>query len=127
MVNTKNNAVVISVDTSYIDEQSDEAENRYVFSYTITIKNNTNEQIQLLSRHWTITDANGEVSTVVGEGVVGKQPKLAPNQSFTYTSGSIFKTPVGTMQGHYLFINEDKQSFQTDIPVFRLALPNILN
>jgi len=127
MTKINNKAVNISVETDYLSQQSSEIEHRYAFSYTITIKNNSDQTIQLLSRHWTITDANGDVSTVVGEGVIGQQPKIKPNKSFTYTSGSVFKTPVGTMQGHYLFIDDSKQAFQADIPVFRLAIPNILN
>ncbi|WP_206483365.1 Co2+/Mg2+ efflux protein ApaG [Thalassotalea sp. G2M2-11] len=117
----------VCVQTAYLPQQSSEIEHRYVFSYTITITNNSDTSAQLLSRYWLITDANDDKSTVVGEGVVGKQPNIAVGQSFTYTSGCILKTPLGTMEGHYQFVDSDKQVFQVAIPVFRLALPNILN
>jgi ApaG protein len=81
----------------------------------------------LLSRYWLITDGNNETSTVVGEGVIGKQPTILPNTAFTYTSGCILKTPVGTMQGHYQMLSDDKNLQQVEIPVFGLAQPLILN
>ena len=119
--------IIVSVTTAYIPEHSNELEKRYVFSYTITITNNSEESIKLLTRYWLITDANEDTSTVAGEGVIGKQPVIAPNKSFQYTSGCVLKTPVGTMQGHYQVINENNKNIQVEIPVFRLALPNILN
>lgn len=117
----------ITVKTAYIPEHSDQEEPRFVFSYTITITNNGKDNVQLLSRYWLITDANGETSTVSGEGVIGKQPSIAPNKSFTYSSGCLLKTPIGTMQGHYQFLSHDNNLVQADIPVFRLAQPNILH
>ncbi|GLX79131.1 protein ApaG [Thalassotalea insulae] len=117
----------VSVTTAFIPQQSNEREQRYTFSYTITITNHGSKSAQLLSRYWLITDANDDKSTVVGEGVVGQQPVIAPGEHFEYTSGCILKTPVGTMEGHYQFIDPDKQMFDVAIPVFRLAQPNILN
>lgn len=117
----------IAVQTAFLPDQSNEAEKRFVFSYTITIENQSEDTVKLLSRYWQICDANGDQSTVAGEGVIGKQPTLSPNQSFTYTSGCILKTPVGTMQGHYMMINQQNTAIKVEIPVFRLAVPNILN
>ena len=122
-----NNNINVSITTNYIPEHSSEVEQNFVFSYTITIENNSNDTIKLLTRYWLITDANGDSSTVAGEGVIGKQPSIPPKQRFQYTSGCVLKTPVGTMQGHYQMIDNDNQSVQVDIPVFRLAIPNILN
>jgi len=121
-------AIDVEVQTAFIAEQSNEREQRFVFSYTITVKNNSRQSVKLLSRYWLITDANGDKSTVVGEGVIGKQPTIAANKSFQYTSGCVLKTPVGTMQGHYQMVDEKQNStIQVEIPVFGLALPNILN
>lgn len=120
--------IEVSVKTQYIAEQSNKQENRFVFAYTITIENNSNiDSVQLLSRYWLITDGNGERSTVVGDGVIGKQPNIAKNERFTYTSGCILKTAVGTMEGHYQMLTPDGQEFSVAIPVFGLAVPNIVN
>jgi ApaG protein len=119
--------VAISVNSQFIAEQSSVEEQRFVFSYTITINNHNAEPVTLLARHWLITDANGHQVTVEGEGVVGQQPEIAANTSFTYTSGSILKTPVGTMQGFYEMQFDSQHTFSVEIPVFRLAQPNILN
>jgi len=117
----------ISVVSHYIAQQSIEAEQQFVFSYTITVTNNSAVTIQLLSRYWLITDANGESSTVTGEGVIGQQPFIKANESFTYTSGCILKSPLGTMQGHYQMQANAAALLEVEIPVFRLAKPNILN
>ncbi|MFB0981617.1 MAG: Co2+/Mg2+ efflux protein ApaG [Alteromonadaceae bacterium] len=119
--------ISVSVQTKYIASQFIKNEKNYVFSYTISIANNTNQSVKLLSRYWLITDGNNETSTVVGEGVIGKQPLIAPDKTFTYTSGCILKTPVGTMQGHYQMLSDDKNLQQVEIPVFGLAQPLILN
>ncbi|MDX1391137.1 MAG: Co2+/Mg2+ efflux protein ApaG [Rheinheimera sp.] len=119
--------VPVEVETYYIAAQSDPAAQRYVFAYTITIRNHSAESIQLLSRYWLITDANGKQTEVEGDGVVGEQPNLAPGASYRYTSGAILETPVGTMQGHYEMVAAQQQRFRAAIPLFRLAMPNILN
>jgi len=124
---TETNEIEVSIHTAYLSQQSEPQKNYFVFSYTITITNHSTEAVQLLTRHWTITDANGETTTVDGDGVIGKTPTILPNQSFTYTSGSAFKTPVGTMHGHYQMRNNKDQYLHVNIPVFRLAIPNILN
>jgi ApaG protein len=118
--------ISIEVETSYLDEQSSPSEQRYVFSYTITIRNEGERSAQLLTRHWIITDANGKVKEVRGEGVVGEQPRLDPGQGFRYSSGAVLETPVGTMQGSYQMIDAGGERFDTPIAPFRLAIPGIL-
>lgn len=108
-------------------EQSDEADNRFVFSYTITLTNNGESTVQLLSRHWVITDANNQVQEVRGQGVVGEQPVLKPGQSFGYTSGTVLSTPVGTMTGSYQMVAEDGTKFDAPIPQFVLSVPRVLH
>tara|TARA_R110000744_G_scaffold336785_1_gene442047 strand:- start:352 stop:747 length:396 start_codon:yes stop_codon:yes gene_type:complete len=119
--------IAITVVSQYIAQQSVETEQQFVFSYTITISNNSNETVQLLSRYWLITDANGDSSTVSGEGVIGQQPFIKAGESFTYSSGCLLKSPLGNMQGHYQMQVSSAKLIQVDIPVFRLAKPNILN
>ena len=116
----------IEVETAYLDEQSDPKEGRYVFSYTITIRNEGSEAARLLTRHWVITDANGKVQEVRGNGVVGEQPHLKPGQGFRYSSGAVLETPVGAMQGSYEMITDEGFRFDAPIPAFRLAMPGIL-
>jgi ApaG protein len=120
------NKISVEVETSYIDEQSDPNERRYVFSYTITIRNEGAVSARLLARHWIITDANGKVQEVRGDGVVGEQPHLKPGQGFRYSSGAVLETPVGAMQGSYEMIDDEGQRFDAPIRPFRLAMPGIL-
>jgi ApaG protein len=117
----------VSVETSYLPEQSDPGSERYVFSYTITIHNTGDEPAKLLRRHWIITDANGKVQEVRGDGVVGEQPHLAPGQGFRYSSGAILETPVGTMEGSYQMVTDEGRAFDAPIAPFRLAMPGILH
>lgn len=111
----------------FIPDQSDPDEQRYLFAYTITIKNVGEIAAQLVSRHWIITDANNEQQEVRGLGVVGKQPLLKPGESFQYTSGSSLTTPVGTMKGTYQMVAEDGTHFNAEIPEFALAMPRVLH
>jgi len=127
MTESHNHEVNVSVETSFLDEQSVPEQNRYVFAYTITIKNAGAEPVKLLRRHWLITDANNKIQEVRGDGVVGVQPHLAPGQAFTYTSGAILETPVGCMQGSYLMITDTGEKFNAPIPVFRLSTPITLH
>lgn len=117
----------IQVATQYVDDQSEPDIDRYVFAYTITIKNLSNIPAQLLSRHWLITDANGKVQEVSGDGVVGEQPKLDPGETFRYSSGAILETPVGAMQGSYKMQADDGIDFDAPIPPFTLAVPGVLH
>jgi ApaG protein len=117
----------VDVQTSYVPEQSDPGSARYVFSYTITILNEGSEPARLMRRHSLITDANGKVQEVRGDGVVGEQPHLQPGQGFRYSSGAILETPVGTMQGSYQMETDQGARFDAPIAPFRLAMPGILH
>ena len=117
----------IEVETDYLDDQSEPREQRYVFAYTITIRNEGEIPAKLLTRHWIITDANGRVQEVRGDGVVGEQPYLKPGQGFRYSSGAVLETPVGTMQGSYKMVADDGAKFDAPIPAFRLAMPGMLH
>src|SRR6478672_11838093 len=119
----------ISVQTKvvFVPDQSDADKKRYVFAYTITITNTGSIGAQLISRHWIITDAEGQVQEVKGEGVIGEQPRLKPGQSFEYTSGTAIATPVGTMRGSYEMVAEDGSHFDAPIPEFTLAMPRTLH
>ena len=117
----------IDVETTYLDDQSEPGEQRYVFAYTITIRNEGEIPAKLLTRHWIITDANGRVQEVRGDGVVGEQPYLKPGQGFRYSSGAVLETPVGTMQGSYQMVADDGAQFDAPIPAFRLAMPGMLH
>ncbi len=117
----------VEVETTYLDEQSDPHEHRYVFAYTITIRNDGPTPARLLTRHWVITDANGKVQEVRGDGVVGEQPYLKPGQGFRYSSGTVIETPVGAMQGSYQMVGDDGLAFDAPIPPFRLAIPGVLH
>lgn len=116
----------IDVQTAYLVEQSDPGERRYVFAYTITIRNEGAVPAKLLTRHWVITDANGKVQEVRGDGVVGEQPHLKPGQGFRYSSGAVLETPVGVMQGSYQMVTDEGTRFDAPIAAFRLAMPGIL-
>jgi ApaG protein len=116
----------VDVETSYLDEQSDPHQGRYVFAYTITVRNEGQVPARLMTRHWVITDANGKVEEVRGDGVVGEQPYLKPGQGFRYSSGAVIETPVGTMQGSYQMLGDDGAQFDAPIEPFRLAMPGIL-
>ena len=117
----------VEVKTEYVEYQSIPSENRYVFSYTVTIKNSGKIPAKLISRHWIISDANGKVDEVKGLGVIGEQPRLLSNQSFEYTSGTILNTPVGTMHGQYKMVADNGYEFDAEIPLFSLNIPKILN
>jgi ApaG protein len=119
--------ITVEVATNYIDDQSEPDVDRYVFAYTITISNHGNIPAQLLSRHWIITDANGKVQEVSGDGVVGVQPRLNPGEKFSYSSGAVLETPVGAMQGSYRMEAENGTSFDAPIPPFTLAVPGVLH
>ena len=119
--------VKVAAQSFYIEEQSVPEQGRYVFAYTITIRNEGAMPARLLSRHWIITDSNGKVEEVRGEGVVGEQPYLRPGEGFQYTSGAVIETPVGSMQGSYRMVADDGVAFEARIPVFTLSVPRILH
>jgi len=119
--------ISIRVDNEFLIEESEPDSGRYVFAYTITLANTGEVSARLLTRHWVITNADGQVQEVHGEGVVGEQPYLPPGGSFRYTSGAVLETPVGTMHGMYQWVGDDGVAFDAPIPLFRLAVPGLLH
>ena len=117
----------VSTQTQYLADQSDEGAGRFVFAYTITIRNTGRVAAQLISRHWYITDADSQVQEVRGLGVVGEQPLIKPGESFEYTSGTAIATQVGTMRGAYQMVAEDGTRFDASIPEFTLSVPRVLH
>jgi ApaG protein len=126
-VNDAAHNIGINVETAYLSAQSIPADGRFVFAYTITIRNEGTLAARLLTRHWIITDANGKVQEVKGTGVVGEQPYLRPGEAFRYTSGTVLETPVGTMRGSYQMIADDQVEFDAEIPAFTLSVPRTLH
>ena len=122
-----NKDIKVSVETQYLEEQSDSMEDRHVFVYTVTIENKGDISAQLISRHWIITDSNQKVQEVKGEGVVGEQPYLHPGTRFSYTSGTVLETPLGTMRGSYQMLAEDGSEFEAEIKEFLLSAPRIIH
>lgn len=121
------NSINVDVDTLYIESESSPVNSQYVFAYTITITNDGTEAAKLMTRHWVITDANGHIEEVRGDGVVGEQPYLKPGEGFQYTSGAVLKTPVGTMSGSYRMVTDNGSNFNADIPEFILSSPRTLH
>lgn len=119
--------IQVSVQSYYIKEQSSPDNDHYVFAYTVNIQNKGTVAAKLLSRHWIITDSDGNTQEVTGEGVIGEQPYLNPGDSFEYTSGTHMDTPVGSMYGTYQMIADDGVNFDAEIPVFTLAKPSALH
>ncbi|MES9901717.1 MAG: Co2+/Mg2+ efflux protein ApaG [Sedimenticola sp.] len=122
-----NQTIKIDVQSRYIEEQSRPGDDHYVFAYTITIRNTGTVAARLMSRHWIITDADGGVQDIHGDGVVGQQPFLKPGEDFSYTSGTALKTPVGSMQGSYQMRSEEGRHFDASIPPFSLAYPKLVH
>ncbi len=119
--------ITIQVATSYVDDESEPEADHYVFAYTITISNRGDVAAQLISRHWIITDANGKVQEVNGDGVVGEQPLLHPGEKFRYSSGAVLETSVGAMQGLYRMEADGGVGFDALIAPFTLAVPGLLH
>lgn len=119
--------IVVQVDARFLDDQSAPRENRFVFAYTVTISNRGSLPAQLINRHWVITDGNGQVQEVQGEGVVGEQPWMRPGDDFQYTSGAVLETAVGTMRGSYEMVADDGTRFHAAIPEFTLSVPRTLH
>ncbi len=120
-------AIGIDVATHYLDEESSPEDGRYVFAYTIRIHNHGSLPARLVSRHWTVTDAEGRVEEVHGQGVVGEQPWLRPGDGFEYSSGVVLPTSVGTMEGSYDWVADDGTRFKAEIPAFTLSTPRTLH
>jgi len=127
MAESKKYEIQVGVSAQFLPDQSDPAAGRYVFAYTIDIRNTGTVAAQLISRHWIIADADAAVQEVRGLGVVGHQPLLQPGENFGYTSGCVLATPVGTMKGSYQMVAEDGISFEAPIAEFVLSMPRVLH
>lgn len=117
----------VEAQSRYVPQESDPRRERYVFAYTITIRNQSGRTGQLLNRHWWVTDGGGKVQEVSGAGVVGQQPRIPPGESFCYTSAALISTPVGAMHGHYEFRGDDGEFFEVEIPAFSLCVPSMVH
>ena len=124
---SEKNKILVEAIPYFIEAQSSPEQNRYVFAYTVTITNVGTTPARLLTRHWLITDANGKVQEVNGEGVVGEHPYLHPGDSFRYTSAAMIETPVGVMQGKYQMLSDNGENFKAAIPKFTLSIPRTLH
>lgn len=127
MVEATTFGINVSAEGYYVEDHSQPTENNYVFAYRIQIKNKSNQTVQLLRRHWIITDSGGEDFEVKGDGVIGEQPTLEPGGYFEYTSGSNLKSPVGTMHGNYEMMTDNGEIIKVEIPCFTLAVPGSIN
>ena len=119
--------VCVQVQSVYIETHSQPEEERYVFAYTVTIRNLGRSAVQLLGRYWLITNGHGRETEVQGEGVIGVQPHIEAGGEYQYTSGAVLETPLGTMQGHYDMVDAQGNPFRVAIPVFRLAVPIVIH
>lgn len=117
----------VKVEVRYIERESDPEIKRFVFAYTISITNEGGRAAQLMNRYWRITNAEGQVEEVSGPGVVGKQPRLEPGETFRYTSAAIIATPVGSMEGHYEFVPDSGEPYIVPIEAFSLSQPNVVH
>ena len=119
--------IIVSAKPSYVPERSSPTKSYFLFSYLVEIKNNSNQTITLISRHWQIKDGSGVNEDIFGPGVVGKTPIIKPNGVFCYSSFCPLKTPIGSMEGSYIMANEQGEEFSVKIPVFRLIASQVLN
>ena len=126
MKDNKNN-ITISVETIYLQQDSEPENNKYFFLYTILIRNVGSVGAKLLSRHWIIEDSNGKKQDVQGDGVVGEQPHITPGEEFQYTSGAMIETSLGTMKGTYQMIDDDEKYFDAQVPEFILSVPRVIH
>ncbi|MCL1126865.1 Co2+/Mg2+ efflux protein ApaG [Shewanella surugensis] len=124
---TQSSSINIEVTTKYIEEQSSPEEEKFLFSYTVKITNLGNKDVTLKSRYWHITDGDGQHHEVHGDGVIGKTPTIKPKAAYQYTSGTMLKTPMGFMTGHYNMLTHDEGEFKAIIPIFRLAIPGLIH
>ncbi|MEK9647607.1 MAG: Co2+/Mg2+ efflux protein ApaG [Gammaproteobacteria bacterium] len=122
-----NCGIEINTKTKYLEMQSEPGKNSYAFSYTITIINHRSEPVRLLNRHWIITDQNNKVEEVTGKGVVGQQPLIQPGDTFEYSSGTIIGSEIGDMRGSYTMKTDSGELFEAPIPLFVLAIPNMIH
>ena len=126
MKNNENN-ISISIETVYLQQDSEPENNKFFFLYTISIRNKGSVGAKFLSRHWVIEDSNGKKQDVRGEGVVGEQPYIVPGDEFQYTSGAMIETSLGTMKGTYQMIDDNNRYFDAPIPEFVLSIPRVIH
>ena len=119
--------ISVQVEPLYLPSESEPDRSRYIFAYTVTIQNHGETAAKLLTRRWTITDSNGRIQEVEGEGVVGKQPYLKPGEGFQYTSGTMLETPFGMMEGSYQMVTDNGENFDAAIQPFTLSGPQVLH
>ena len=119
--------VQIDVKPNFIELHREQGKDKYIFSYTITISNRGTDGVKLLMRNWTVVDGEEQTRHVRGEGVIGEQPHLMPGEWFEYTSGVVLETPVGTMEGYYEMVGDDRTEFNVPIPQFILSAPRTLH
>jgi ApaG protein len=124
--------IQITAETSFVRQQSNPSKARFVYFYTITIKNDSTTSCKLISRHWLIKDANNKLEEVYGEGVIGEQPIIEPGSSYQYSSGAVLKTEMGTMEGRYFMVwlnseSGNTEEFEVSIPKFVLSVPRTLH
>ena len=127
MITEKDKNISVGVKSSYLEHESEPSKARYLFAYTITIKNVGSAAARLLSRYWKITGGDGREQEVEGDGVVGQHPYLSPADEFTYTSAAMLDTPVGMMQGHYMMVDDHGDRFEVSIPPFTLNVQKTLH
>tara|TARA_B100000902_G_C27308877_1_gene917181 strand:- start:920 stop:1300 length:381 start_codon:yes stop_codon:yes gene_type:complete len=123
----KEDNIKVSVNTTYLQQESDPENNKYYFLYTVSIVNKGDVGAKLLSRHWVIEDANGKIQNVKGDGVVGDQPYINPGDEYQYTSGTVLETSLGVMKGSYQMINDLDKHFNAEIPEFVLSIPRVIH
>ena len=123
MYERRTHNVVVRVEPEFLDEQSSPADDRFIWAYTVEIENNTLQDIQVVERYWQITDRNGQMQEVRGEGVVGEKPNLKPGEIFRYTSGAPLNAPSGVMLGRYQIQTQDGEKLEVEIPAFSLDSP----
>ncbi|GDX84237.1 protein ApaG [Methylococcaceae bacterium] len=121
------NTISVTAIASFVETESDAKQNRYIFAYTITIANTGKRTAQLLKRHWVLTNSNGKIEEVDGDGVIGMHPRIIGGGSFCYTSSALLETDVGTMQGYYTFRDDKGETFNTEIPRFTLSIPRTIH
>lgn len=121
------NRIIVETNSEYISDQSNPVEEKYFFSYNIKITNNSNQSAKLLSRYWQITDGLGNSEDIHGPGVIGKNPKIKPGESFSYTSYCPIKTPIGSMEGSFRMVNEETEEFEVEVKKFKLLAHQIFN
>ncbi len=127
IVMNENHTISVTATASFVEKDSDANQNRYIFAYTITITNTGKSTVQLLQRHWVLTDANGKIQEVHGDGVIGMRPQINAGEHFRYTSSALLETDVGTMQGFYTFRDSKGETFNAPIPRFTLSIPRTLH